>query len=212
MAKVLYSLMLSDEVMKEVDSLAHRRGRSRSAQVNDILAEYLSVSTPESRAEDIFRCACELAGAYRDLVALYSPNQSSMAIKSMLSYKYRPTLKYEICLAARGSGGSITAIYRTRSEQLDSAVRSFASKWASAELGILTSRGSPCPEYRIAPGKIERSLASLLIDGSDPERSARAIVEYIGCFDKALKLYLDGAPESQIAELCAGYFSNYSEA
>ena len=42
MKKNLYSLTLSDEVVRELDALAHRMGTNRSAPVNRILAEYVS--------------------------------------------------------------------------------------------------------------------------------------------------------------------------
>lgn len=51
----LYSLTLSDDVVREVDALAHRMGTNRSALVNQILAEYVSVPTPERRWNDISR-------------------------------------------------------------------------------------------------------------------------------------------------------------
>ena len=54
MKKNLYSLTLSDEVVREVDALAHRLGTNRSALVNRILSEYVSVPTPERRINDIF--------------------------------------------------------------------------------------------------------------------------------------------------------------
>ena len=53
MKKNLYSLTLSDDVVREVDALAHRMGTNRSALVNQILAEYVSVPTP-SAAGTIF--------------------------------------------------------------------------------------------------------------------------------------------------------------
>ena len=46
MKKNLYSLTLSDEVVREVDALAHRLGTNRLALVNRILSEYVSVPTP----------------------------------------------------------------------------------------------------------------------------------------------------------------------
>ena len=39
MKKNLYSLTLSDDVVREVDALAHRMGTNRSALVNQILAD-----------------------------------------------------------------------------------------------------------------------------------------------------------------------------
>ena len=55
MKKTLYSLMLNEEVVREIDALAHQMGTNRSALINQILADYTSVLTPERRIENIFR-------------------------------------------------------------------------------------------------------------------------------------------------------------
>ena len=47
MKKTLYSLMLNEEVVREIDRMAHRMGTNRSALINQILADYTSVMTPE---------------------------------------------------------------------------------------------------------------------------------------------------------------------
>ena len=62
MKKSLYSLMLSDEVVREIDVAAHRLGTNRSALINRILAEYASVTTPEKRINDIFSSICNFFG------------------------------------------------------------------------------------------------------------------------------------------------------
>ena len=49
MKKTLYSLMLNEEVVREIDALAHQLGTNRSALINQILADYTSVLTPERR-------------------------------------------------------------------------------------------------------------------------------------------------------------------
>ena len=41
--------MLNDEVVREVDAVAHRLGTNRSALINQILAEYVGCTTPERR-------------------------------------------------------------------------------------------------------------------------------------------------------------------
>ena len=53
MKKTLYSLMLSEEVVREVDALAHRLGTNRSNLINQILAEYVDLVTPERRINDV---------------------------------------------------------------------------------------------------------------------------------------------------------------
>ena len=81
MKKNLYSLTLSDDVVREVDALAHRMGTNRSALVNQILA------TPERRWNDIFEAIEELMTPTRELVPFFAPGSSTMSLKSSLSYK-----------------------------------------------------------------------------------------------------------------------------
>ena len=83
MNKSLYSLMLMDEVVSEIDKLALRQGTNRSNLVNQILAEYVSVSTPEKQIDSIFRRMEELLDRSSELVPLVTPNQLSMSVKSL---------------------------------------------------------------------------------------------------------------------------------
>lgn len=71
MKKTLYSLMLSDEVVAEVDRLAHRLGTNRSNLINQILAEHVGFVTPERRINDIF-----------PLWSSLSPRQGSLCLSS----------------------------------------------------------------------------------------------------------------------------------
>ena len=49
--KNIYSLVLSDDVIDEIDSMARSAGLSRSAMVNQILAEKTRCITPEMRVK-----------------------------------------------------------------------------------------------------------------------------------------------------------------
>ena len=54
MNKSVYSLVLMDNVVSEVDKLAYELGTSRSNLSNQILAEYVRYTTPEMRMRAIF--------------------------------------------------------------------------------------------------------------------------------------------------------------
>ena len=54
MNKSVYSLVLSDEVVDAIDRLAYSMNTSRSNLINQILAEKLSLMTPEMRMRQIF--------------------------------------------------------------------------------------------------------------------------------------------------------------
>ena len=74
MKKTLYSLMLDDEVVREVDALAHRLGTNRSSLINQILAQYVDYTTPEQKINDILSTIEELMSPSRDLVPFFAPN------------------------------------------------------------------------------------------------------------------------------------------
>ena len=54
MKKTMYSLMLAEDVIREIDRLAAEKNTNRSNLVNQILAEYVSMTTPEKHVQNIF--------------------------------------------------------------------------------------------------------------------------------------------------------------
>lgn len=48
MKKNMYSLMLAEKVVQAIDRLASEKGTNRSNLINQILAEYVSLTTPEN--------------------------------------------------------------------------------------------------------------------------------------------------------------------
>ena len=51
MKKSVYSLVLMDDIVEAVDRVAYSQNTSRSNLINQILAEYLSLMTPESSSK-----------------------------------------------------------------------------------------------------------------------------------------------------------------
>ena len=117
MKKTLYSLMLSDDVVREVDALAHRLGTNRSNLINQILADYVSVTTPERRISDIFHAVEQMLAPSRDLVPFFAPNALTMSLKSSLEYKVRA--QHRRAARARLHGGG----HRRRALGLHQALR-----------------------------------------------------------------------------------------
>jgi len=193
MRKSLYSLMLSEEVIREVDALAHRMGTNRSALVNQILADYVSVPTPERRINDIFQAIEELVTPGRELVPFFAPNSPTMSLKSSLAYKYRPTVKYEVDLRMGGENalGDLSVIFRTQSESLIAAMTDFFRLWVQIEdanLAPLLGAELRCALY---DGKFIRPLA-MPRRSCTAEEIAGAISGYVQLFDRLLKGYLGG--------------------
>ena len=206
MKKTLYSLMLSEEVVREVDALAHRLGTNRSNLINQILAEYVDYVTPERRINDILSAIEQLMQPSRDLVPFFAPNSYSMSLKSSLEFKYRPTVKYEVELNRVGgeSIGAMTVLFRTQSEPLIKGMTDFFRLWKRIEDSHLYPLTGARIEYALYDGKFVRSLASPDKDCTS-QQLAGAISEYITLFDKLMKGWLSGRLDAHDVE--AAYFS-----
>lgn len=207
MKKTLYSLMLNDEVVREVDALAHRMGTNRSNLINEILAEYVNYTTPERRINDIFSAIEALMQPSRELVPFFSPNSLSMSLKSSLEFKYRPTVKYEVELF-RGAGesiGELSVVFRTQSLTLIDGMTSFFRLWKQIEDAHLRPATGAHIDYALYDGKFVRSIAAPDRNCSSDEL-ASALSEYIKLFDKLMKGYLSGRYDAHDVE--AAYYSH----
>ena len=204
--KTLYSLMLNDDVVREVDALAHRLGTNRSNLINQILAEYVDYTTPERRINDVFSAIDRLMTPSRELVPFFVPNAFTMSLKSSLEYKYRPTVKYEVELfrAGESSIGELSVVFRTTSAALLQGMADFFRLWRSIEDAHLAPVIGDGIEYALYDGKFVRSIMA-------PERACSAdelagvISEYIKLFDKLMKGWLSGAYDAH--EIEAAYYS-----
>jgi len=203
MKKNLYSLMLSDDVVREVDALAHRLGTNRSALVNRILAEYVSVPTPERRINDIFEAMEALISPSRELVPFFAPNSQSMSLKSSLAYKYRPTVKYEVDLGGSGDGtmGTLNVVFRTQSAELISALSDFFRLWVRIENACLAPLLGSAIECSLYDGRFVRPLAMPKGRARSAEDIAGAISAYVQLFDRLLKGFLSGELSARDVEL-----------
>lgn len=207
MKKTLYSLMLNDEVVREVDALAHRMGTNRSNLINQILAEYVDYTTPERRINDVLSAIEQLMQPSRELVPFFAPNSFSMSLKSSLEYKYRPTVKYEVELY-RGAGediGELSVMFRTQSAALIEAMTEFFRLWKHIEDVHLYPGTGAKHSYSLFDGKFVRSIAAPDRNCSADEL-ASALSEYITLFDRLMKDFLTGRLDAHDVE--AAYYSH----
>jgi len=192
MKKTLYSLMLSEDVVHEVDRLAHRLGTNRSNLINQILAEYVDMVTPERRINDIFSAIENLVSPSRELVPFFTPNNMTMSLKSNLEYKYRPTIKYEVELyrTATDSIGELSVIFRTQSVSLIKSMTDFFRLWKLIEDRNLSPMIKTYPvTYSLSDGKFTRSITVPNKECSSDEL-AQVISDYITFFDSMMKGFL----------------------
>lgn len=198
--------MLNDEVVREVDLLAHKLGTNRSNLINEILAEYVSYTTPEKRINDVLSAIQELMQPSGDLIPFFAPHTYSMSLKSSLDYKYRPTIKYEVELnkGYEEKIGTITVLFRTQSPILIEGMTEFFRLWVEIENAHLAPLLGEKTEYALYDGRFSRSLAQPDKDCTSDEL-ASALAEYIRLFDKLMKGWLSGRYDAHAVE--SAYYS-----
>ena len=187
MKNTLYSMMLSDDVVREVDVMANRLGMTRSALVNRILAEYVGFQTPERRIGEILDEVEQLLQPVRELAPFFVPNASSFSLKSALQYKYRPTVRYEVQLydGHPDALGQLSVQFRTQSAALTQVTAAFFLLWKDIENRFLDGAVT----YDFSGGKLVRTLQQPKTQVS-VTALARAISEYIQLFDRCMKAYI----------------------
>lgn len=191
--KSLYSLMLMDDVVREIDRLALQQNTNRSNFINQILAEYVSLMTPEKRIGNIFKNIEALINQCGlGIVPHVVPNQMTMSLKSSLEYKYRPTIRYEVALYRIPDGnaiGELSVVFRTQSPALIRAMTEFFRLWTRLESIYKQGEGI---RYALYEGKFTRTIQASPDRNHTNEEIGNHISSYIQLFDRLLKSYVSG--------------------
>ena len=93
MQKSVYSIVLSDDVVAQIDRLAYRHNTNRSNMINQILAEYVSYVTPDKRMQDTFRRMESILQAADTFQVLMQPTVSTLNLRSAIAFKYNPSVR-----------------------------------------------------------------------------------------------------------------------
>ncbi len=194
MKKSVYSLVLSDDVVKAIDDMAYRLNTSRSNLINQILAEQVSYKTPESLMKDIFDCMRIIMDGHFQIQGQAS--DAMLSIRSPLRYKYKPTIRYRVELlreAEKDVFGKLSVSFRTQSAQLISMLEGFFRLWYSLEKAYINNYFPEGVEYAYSEGRFIRKLKiSKEIGQTSPDLLGNAIGDYIRLLDSEIKLYFDG--------------------
>ena len=200
--KNVYSIVLSSDIVEKIDRLAYEQGTNRSNMINQILAEYVSYTTPEKRFREIFRQMETLLSenAFKAL----APSDTMLSLRSALAYKYNPTVKYNVELYRAGQDeiGELRISLRTQNAGLIAYMTEFYRLWAAIEMKY---RGTI--PFLIADGKYSRKLVLCNTVGAKEIDLGRVIASYIETLDKSLKAFFrySDFPEQGAAEAEAIY-------
>ena len=151
MSKSVYSIVLSDDVVREVDREAYANGLSRSAMINRLLAEAVSYVTPEMRMREIFGQVERLLTGGGVFQTLLQPSESMMSLRSALSYKYNPTVRYSVELDPAAPGeGTLRVSLRSQSSALLLYLGQFFRLWSRIETHYAGQQDSLVEDGRFA--------------------------------------------------------------
>ena len=188
MSRSVYSLVLSDDVIRAVDRAAYAMNTSRSNLINQILAEYVSYTTPEKRMKDIFDSLTTMIGRSEPFLIQNQGSDALLNIRSPLQVKYNPTIKYtvELFRDRESSVGELSIMTRTQSAALVDQLEEFFLLFCTIE----TAYSRIPPQYQIGRGKFIRKF--ILKDPTmNSDEIGAAIGRYIQCIDRALKADLN---------------------
>ena len=192
MKKSVYSLVLSDDVVAAVDRAAYQQGVSRSAMINQILAEYVSYTTPEQRMREIFAQAERLLSG-EVFQSLVQPSDSMMSLRSALAYKYNPNVRYSVELYPNRPGqGELRVSLRSQNSALILYLGQFFRLWARIEQAYVG--GADCA---IGDGKYARRIQ--LPQGLGDREQGAVLAGYIGAMERGLRAFFNDLDHPQAA-------------
>ena len=207
MQKSVYSLVLSDEVVRGIDRVAYGMNTSRSSLINQILADYVSYTTPEKRMQQIFSTVeQQLCGTDDIFHVLMQSSDNLFSLRSALSYKYNPTVRYSVELN-RAPGrelGELRVSLRSTSNALLLYLLQFFRLWHGLE-----QEAGLQPDAVIEDGKYRRKLVLQGPDdqGADP---GEAIAAYINALNTAMQAFFESpADESRAYAAIRRVYAEY---
>ena len=194
MNKSVYSLVLSDEIVQEIDRMAYEAGASRSAMANQILADYVRYTTPEKRMREVFSAIEQML--LRDVFEpQLQPSDSMFSLRSALDYKYNPSVKYSVELYknARPILGELRVSVRSQNSSLVLAMLQFFKLWTRIENNYIGR-----VECVLEDGRYMRKLRQTEEQLTN-EQIGAGIAGYINLLDSALKQYFETIHDPALA-------------
>ena len=211
MSKNVYSLVLSEDVVAAIDRLAYRQNTNRSNMINQILAEYVSYTTPEKRTHEVFARIEGLLTAEDAFQLLLQPSDTLLSLRSALAYKYNPTVRYavELFRTAGNEIGELRVSLRTQNAALLYEMSRFFRLWAALE-----SRYLGVADSALLDGKFVRKLCLRAVSGEteftlSSEALGEVISAYIRCFDASLKAFFYHGGDERAEEEAELLFRKY---
>lgn len=196
MKKSVYSLVLMDDVVKAIDQMAYEQNTSRSNLINQLLAQEVMLVTPEMRMKDIFDKIIGVMEDEKKFQVQLQPSDYCISIRSVLEYKYNPTIRYFIELYRTGDTaiGELKITSRSQSSNLQNYLYEFFKYFSKLEQMYMAKYfpKNPTSEF-INPGEGRFIRELVVVERQNvltTDVIALAMGDYIQMLDGLLGIYL----------------------
>lgn len=207
MGKSLYSLILSDEIIEAIDTLAYKKRTNRSQLINDILAERVGLLTPEQKVRKIIGYITQ-AMSIRENIHVKTVNEcSSIQFGTFLKYKYNPSIRYsyEFYTSNDHKYAVLKVSSRTKSEELSHHLVNFFSILSAIDQKRFNELHAKEIVTQISDQSNNRFyrefLSGISLEGVKEDRIGRYLSNYLLMLDQALKLYFSHIGEVSMGEI-----------
>ena len=211
MNKSVYSLVLTDEIVRQIDRAAYEMNTSRSNLINQVLADYVSYQTPEKRMREVFTQIERMLTGTSRFEVLLQPSDAMFSLRTALSYKYNPNVRYSVELF-RGELpliGELRVSLRSQNSALLLYVLQFFKLWARIEQTYIGET-----DHAIEQNRYLRRFSLREGVKADNERIGQAIADYIRLLDTAMQRFFSllDDPAAAIKQVDALYQRHLREA
>lgn len=192
--KSVYSVMLSDELVRRLDAVAYENGVSRSIMLNKILADYLMVETPDTVMENIFTSMENLFGEVSGMRFVNQASLSMASVMSALDYRYNPKIKYAVELFPSGDLGQLKISLRSQNPALIDLLEDFYAFYIALEEKYIGKR-----TYAYGDNRFVRVL--LRPKNLSPQKTGEEITSFVVGFDRLLRTYFSSLGDVNYAKV-----------
>ena len=200
MGKASYCIVIDDSIVRELDKIAYKTGMSRSSLINVYLAEKLGLNTSRMRIRDTFSAVRDFVDS--KFVMAEKTSEYTLAMKSLLNYKYNPSVRYTVELNEETSNslGVLRVHFRTRSANLKDCIDEFFRMWQQVETAFLSNYTDIPIKSSITNGRYIREFRSPESSDLSSEEMGNAIGMYINLLDTCMQQYFDNIDDMMLAE------------
>ncbi len=193
-----------DDVVKAIDQMAYEQGTSRSNLINQLLAEELMLVTPEMRMRDIFDKMIYAMEDEKKFQVKLQPSDYCISIRSILEYKYNPTIRYfiELYRSVDTAMGELKITSRSQSSELQAYLYEFFTLFSKMEQLYMKKYfpSRPIPYFtNEGLGRFRRELIIMEEDRTlTTDTMAKAMGDYVQMIDRLLGTYLTNLQDIEL--------------